>query len=85
MWPRPDDRTPPLAGAARQTPAVYGPAIWVVMSLVVIPFLTGRPPTVTYRWWIQLAGHAAFVGLPIVATIARGEAGGRAAARTAVA
>lgn len=65
--------------------AVYGPAIWVVMSLLVIPFLTGRPPTVTYRWWIQLAGHAAFVGLPIVATIARGEAGGRAAARTAVA
>ena len=46
--------------------AVYGPCIWLVMSLVVIPTLTHRPPTITYRWWIQLLGHFPFVGLPIV-------------------
>jgi hypothetical protein len=51
--------------------ALYGPAIWVVMSFIVIPRLTGRPPTVNYRWWIQLFGHIPFVAVPIVATIRR--------------
>ena len=51
--------------------AVYGPLVWVVMSLVVIPTLTGRPTAITNRWWIQFFGHAIFVGLPIVAMIAR--------------
>jgi uncharacterized membrane protein YagU involved in acid resistance len=46
--------------------SLYGPAIWLVMSLLVIPILLHRPPTITYRWWIQLAGHFPFVGLPIV-------------------
>lgn len=53
--------------------AVYGPVIWIVMSAGVIPLLTGRPLAVTYRWWIQLAGHVVFVGLPIVGSIARDE------------
>lgn len=54
---------------------VYGPFVWAVMSLVVIPLLTRRPPSVSNpRWWIQLAGHALFVGLPIVATIGRNRA-----------
>ena len=52
--------------------AVYGPMIWLVMSFVVIPTLTGRPPSVTVRWWVQLLGHIPFVALPIVAMIARG-------------
>jgi hypothetical protein len=52
--------------------AVYGPMIWIVMSVVVIPLLTRRPVTITGRWWIQLAGHAVFVGLPIVWGIGRG-------------
>ena len=51
--------------------AVYGPLIWIVMSLAVIPTMTGRPPAITERWWIQFFGHAIFVGLPIVAMIAR--------------
>ena len=51
--------------------AVYGPLVWVVMSVVVIPTLTGRPTAITIRWWIQFFGHAIFVGLPIVAMIAR--------------
>jgi hypothetical protein len=50
--------------------AVYGPMIWAVMSLLVIPMLTGRPPSITPRWWGQLAGHFPFVGLPIVGSIA---------------
>jgi hypothetical protein len=58
------------AGIARVA-AVYGPCIWLAMSLVVIPSLTGRPPSITYRWWVQLAGHFPFVGLPIVWAIAR--------------
>jgi hypothetical protein len=48
--------------------SVYGPAIWLVMSLAVIPLLLHRPPAITVRWWIQFVGHAPFVGLPIVAS-----------------
>ncbi|HEX6747895.1 MAG TPA: hypothetical protein VF092_11445 [Longimicrobium sp.] len=51
--------------------AIYGPFIWMVMSLIVIPALTRRPPRITVRWLIQLLGHIPFVGLPIVATAGR--------------
>jgi hypothetical protein len=51
--------------------SVYGPLIWIVMSLAVIPMLTHRPPAINLRWWVQLAGHVPFVGLPIVALIGR--------------
>lgn len=46
--------------------AVYGPLIWIVMSMVVVPQFTHRPPAINDRWWIQLIGHAPFVALPIV-------------------
>src|SRR5829696_8906945 len=52
--------------------ALYGPAIWMIMSFVVIPRLTGRPPTVNARWGVQLFAHIPFVAIPIVATIGRG-------------
>ena len=52
--------------------ALYGPAIWMIMSFVVIPRLTGRPPTINARWWVQLFAHIPFVAIPIVATIGRG-------------
>jgi hypothetical protein len=52
--------------------AVYGPFIWLVMSLAVIPLLLHRPPTINSRWWVQLIGHFPFVGLPIVASIGSG-------------
>jgi len=55
--------------------AVYGPLIWLAMSLVVIPMLTHRPPAINLRWWVQLIGHAPFVGLPIVAMIGSAMAG----------
>lgn len=59
-------------GGALKVALVYGPFVWLVMSLVVIPLLLRRPPNITVRWWIQLAGHAPFVGLPIAASIRRG-------------
>jgi len=52
--------------------ALYGPFVWLVMSLVVIPLLVHHAPTFNIRWWIQLVGHFPFVGLPIVASIASG-------------
>jgi hypothetical protein len=52
--------------------SLYGPFVWLVMSLVVIPILVRRPPTVGTRWWIQLIGHFPFVGLPIVASSVAG-------------
>jgi uncharacterized membrane protein YagU involved in acid resistance len=51
--------------------AIYGPLVWVVMSSIVIPALTRRPPAITFRWWVQFVGHAIFVGLPIVSMISR--------------
>jgi MFS-type transporter involved in bile tolerance (Atg22 family) len=50
---------------------LYGPLIWTVMSLALIPALTHRPPAITVRWWIQFFGHIPFVGLPIVAVSRR--------------
>ena len=41
------------------------------MSLAVIPLLTGRPPAIGFRWWVQLVGHIPFVAVPIVAMIGR--------------
>ena len=52
--------------------ALYGPFVWLVMSLVVIPLLLHRPPAINGRWLVQLIGHFPFVGLPIVASIGRG-------------
>jgi hypothetical protein len=46
--------------------ALYGPFVWLVMSLAVIPILLHRPPAITVRWLVQLIGHFPFVGLPIV-------------------
>jgi hypothetical protein len=56
---------------ALEVAAVYGPMVWVAMSLVVIPALTGRPPAINGRWWVQLLGHIPFVALPIVAQWSR--------------
>jgi hypothetical protein len=46
--------------------ALYGPFVWSFMSLVVIPALVQRPPSIGLRWWVQFFGHAPFVGVPIV-------------------
>ncbi len=49
--------------------SLYGPFIWMVMSLAVIPLLLQRAPTINIRWWIQLIGHIPFVAVPIVALV----------------
>lgn len=51
--------------------ALYGPLVWLVMSVLVIPLFTGRPPTFTIRWWAQCVGHVPFVALPITWTARR--------------
>jgi uncharacterized membrane protein YagU involved in acid resistance len=48
---------------------LYGPFIWMVMSLAVIPLLVHRPPAINFRWWVQFVGHIPFVALPIVASL----------------
>lgn len=53
-------------GGQLATGAVYGPIVWTAMSFVVVPTMTGTVPALTPRWFIQLAGHAVFVGIPIV-------------------
>ncbi len=52
--------------------ALYGPFVWLVMSLVVIPVLAHHAPAISYRWWIQFFGHILFVGLPIALSIGGG-------------
>jgi len=49
--------------------ALYGPFVWLVMSLAIIPLLVHNAPAISYRWWIQLIGHFPFVGIPIVASV----------------
>ena len=48
--------------------AAYGPIIWLVMSLVVIPLATGNPPRFGFRWWVQVFAHVPFVTIPLVFT-----------------
>src|SRR4029079_12988447 len=45
---------------------LYGMMIWLVMSLVVIPTLVHRPPTMTLKWWVQFIGHPLFVVTPMI-------------------
>lgn len=52
--------------------AVYGPFIWLVMSLAVIPLLLHRPPVIGERWVVQLFVHIPFVSVPLVAVASRG-------------
>lgn len=58
-------------GGVVKVATVYGPFVWMVMSLMVIPALVRRPPAITTRWWIQLLGHIPFVAVPIATMIAR--------------
>lgn len=51
--------------------AIYGPAIWLTMSLAVIPLATGQPPRFGARWWVQIVAHVPFVTVPLVFTARR--------------
>jgi hypothetical protein len=58
-------------GGALAVAVLYGPMIWLVMSLVVIPLATGRPPRFGFRWWVQVFAHIPFVTVPLVLTARR--------------
>jgi hypothetical protein len=55
-------------GGAVAVACIYGPIIWLAMSLGVISFFVGRPPSFNFRWWVQLFAHVPFVTLPLVWT-----------------
>ena len=69
-WPALRDAIRTPAGALAVA-AGYGPVIWLAMSLVVIPLATGRPPSIGFRWWIQVFAHIPFVTIPLVFTARR--------------
>ena len=71
VWPR-LRRLLATPGGIFAVATVYGPIVWIVMSLVVIPSLTGRPASFAGRWWFQIFAHIPFVALPIVWTVSRG-------------
>jgi hypothetical protein len=52
--------------------SLYGPFIWTVMSVVIIPLLVHRPPAINVRWWVQFIGHIPFVAVPIVGAVSFG-------------
>ena len=68
-------------GGALTVACAYGPAIWLVMSLAVIPLASGRPPTFGFRWRVQLFAHVPFVTLPLVFTARRALGLGRGGVR----
>jgi hypothetical protein len=53
-------------GGAAAFALVYGPCIWLFMSIILIPAFLHRPPTLTPIWWVQLVGHALFVVGPMI-------------------
>ena len=53
-------------GGAFGAACAHGPAIWLVMSLVIIPLATGRPPTFAFRWWVHIFAHVPFVTPPLI-------------------
>jgi hypothetical protein len=71
MWSAAIQRIVSSWGGVVAAAGVYGPCIWIFMSLVVVQTLTHKPPTINYRWWVQFFGHIPFVAFPIVATIGR--------------
>ena len=64
-------RTIATPAGALAVATIYGPMIWLVMSLVVIPIATGRPPRFGFRWWVQIGAHVPFVTIPLVFTARR--------------
>jgi hypothetical protein len=49
----------------------YGPLVYVVMTMALIPLFTHRVPPITLNWVTVLLGHIPFVGLPIATIVGR--------------
>jgi hypothetical protein len=45
---------------------VYGVSIWLIMTWIVIPAFLHRPPTLSLKYWVQMAGHPLFVVGPMI-------------------
>jgi hypothetical protein len=56
---------------ALKVAAWYGPLVYVVMTMAVIPAFTHRVPPLTLNWLVMLLGHIPFVGLPIALIVGR--------------
>jgi len=69
-------------GGAAAFALVYGPCIWLFMSMVLIPAFLHRAPTFTPIWWVQLVGHALFVVGPMIWAFGDGRGERREKART---
>jgi hypothetical protein len=62
-WLRASTRT---TLGALVTGALYGPFVWMMMSLVLVPLTrAGRGPAFTKGWFIMAGIHIVCVGLPI--------------------
>lgn len=57
---------------ALKVAVAYGPIIWIVMDLVLIPSFTHRFPALNAVFFVLLVGHIPFVGLPIAFIIGNG-------------
>jgi hypothetical protein len=60
---------------ALKVAAWYGPLVYVVMSLALVPLFTHRVPPINGMWAVVLIGHIPFVGLPITAIVGRAARG----------
>ena len=56
---------------ALKVAAWYGPLVYIVMTMAVIPIFTHRVPPITVNWLTMLLGHIVFVGLPIALIVGR--------------
>ncbi len=45
---------------------VYGVAIWLIMTWIVIPSMLHKPPAFSLKYWVQLVGHPLFVVGPMI-------------------
>ena len=70
MWPALRGAITTRSGAFAVA-AAYGPIIWLVMSLAIIPLAAGRPARIGFRWWVQIVAHIPFVTIPLVFTTRR--------------
>ena len=68
-WARLRELTASTLGLAA-TATGLGVFVWLAMNRVIVPLSFARTtPAFTQIWWVLLAGHPVFVGLPIAAIV----------------
>jgi hypothetical protein len=56
---------------ALKVAVLYGPLVYLAMSLALVPLFTHRMPPINQTWALILVGHIPFVGLPIAMIVGR--------------